>query len=397
PGERIEAKVVKQHKRYDEALTQKIIAPCAQRIAPQCAHFDVCGACQLQHFDAQAQRDSKRDAVLALLQKMAKITPHNIHSTLYDQSFHYRRSARIGVNQRSHSGESIVGFRRRNSAKLFQVDNCPVLPAHMAPAFDTLRSELEKIDNAKAITHIEYIQGDNQGALTFRTVQALHSQSKQILNGIGEKLGLQIFIRTDDALLPLGDADPMHYNIDNLQLSFEPGDFIQVNAAVNRQMITRALQWLEIAPGDRVLDLFCGLGNFSLPLASAGATVVGVEGSQRMVQRATQNALDNALHNCHFYAADLNTDIRRQSWYGEGFNKLLLDPPRSGASELIPHLANYHAEKILYVACDPASLARDSAQLGELGYTMTQFCTMDMFPNTAHVESMALFSREAKA
>ena len=402
PGEQVTAKITQDHKSYAQAQLVEITTPSEQRIDAACEHYNHCGGCQLQHLSAQGQLEHKQQAVLSLLQHNAKTTPKTVELALQSPAYHYRRSARIGVNQLSQSGVAIVGFRRANSAKLLQVSNCKILPENMLNLFDELRNSLDQIDNAKSITHVEFLQGDNSGALTFRCkAQLKNAAKKQLLSLLDnlsrDSLAIQGYLRYDNETVALAQySEPLSYQINDLQLTFKSGDFLQVNAQVNQQMINRALDWLSVNEQDKILDCFSGLGNFSLPLATKAGQVVGVEGSERMVERAAFNAALNGLDNCQFYSSNLSDNIQDQDWTDHTFNKLVLDPPRSGASELIEHIFQSPMAKqlthILYVACDPSSLARDTKLLNENGFEMSKFCVMDMFPNTTHIESMALFT-----
>ncbi|MCJ8336934.1 MAG: 23S rRNA (uracil(1939)-C(5))-methyltransferase RlmD [Pseudomonadales bacterium] len=401
PGERVRVKITKQHKSYDEASLVNIEFASSERITAACQHYNHCGGCQLQHLAPTAQLQHKQDAVLALLQHMAKIEPVEIAPPLSGEAFNYRRSARIGVNRLSQSATAIVGFRRRHSSKLLQISNCIVLPQHLSGLFDQLRSTLELIENAKAITHIEYLQGDDCGALTFRCKATLSADSQTLLSSLLKKFKLQGFLRYDQGIEPLsGNTGQLSYSINGLRLNFQPGDFLQVNASVNQQMVDRAMDWLALDDTDKVLDLFSGLGNFSLPIANKVAKLVGIEGRDTMVQRATDNAANNQINNCQFYSGDLSAEISQQPWFAQPYNKIILDPPRSGAQQLIKNLMQrsdageaQSPSHILYIACDPSSLARDAQLLASLGYQMQKFCVMDMFPNTAHIEAMALFCK----
>ena len=404
PGEMLTVKIEKQHKHYDEASIVAINTASEHRISPQCEHYNDCGGCQLQHIETDAQLNFKQQAVLSLLARGAKITPTKIDTPLSSSGFHYRRSARIGVNFITQTQTAIVGFRRSNSNQLLQVSNCMVLPEYLSGLFDQLRNTLENIENAKTITHVEYLQGDTTGALTFRAMSKLSTQTCAMLEKLLQNFKLQGFIRYDDQVVPLANnPGSLDYNVNQLSLSFKPGDFLQVNAAVNQQMISRAVQWLALNKKDRILDLFCGLGNFSLPIAQQVKSLTGVEGSTTMVERATANAAQNNLDNAQFFSADLSQDIQGKSWFTNSYNKLIIDPPRNGASEVISQLLTANEEgtsinpsHILYIACDPSSQVRDAKLLQTLGYQMDKFSVMDMFPNTTHIESMALFVKRTK-
>lgn len=404
PGESLTVKIERQHKNYDEASILAIDTPSEHRIDPSCEHYNHCGGCQLQHIEPTAQLAYKQQAVLSLLERSAKIIPADIVSPLISKAFHYRRTARIGVNRLTQSQRAIVGFRRKNSSKLLQISSCIILPEHLADLFDHLRDTLDKIDNAKAITHVEYLQGDDTGALTFRVVAKLSPASCDLLADMLQTFKLQGFLRYNDSLVPLANNQGrLNYTVSQQTLSFEPGDFLQVNAAINQQMIDRATDWLALTAKDTVLDLFAGLGNISLPVAKQVKQLIGVEGSASMVRRATDNAEANHIDNCQFFTSNLSQDIQHQDWFNLDYNKVILDPPRSGASDLIKQLLqsdtiSEHSPvtHILYIACDPSSLARDAKLLKSLGYQMDKFSVMDMFPNTAHIESMALFTPATK-
>ncbi len=401
PGEIVRVKISQQHKNYDEAKLVSIEQPSVHRVDANCEHYNHCGGCQLQHIETTAQLDFKQQAVLSLLARSAKVIPVSIQEPIRSAPYHYRRTARIGVNRLSQSNNMIVGFRRKGSSKLLQVAKCNILPENLSGLFDQLRQTLQQISNAKAITHIEYQQGDQSGALTFRCKEPLSKHARDLLATMLTELGLQGFLKFDLAIEPLQtNADNLSYFVNQVELRFNSGDFLQVNSQVNKQMINRAIEWLALTEKDHVLDLFSGLGNFSLPIAKHVATVTGVEGSESMVQRASENALYNKIENSEFFSANLAQSVIHHPWYAKAFNKIILDPPRSGASELISSLlsgdqeqAKLSPELILYIACDPSSLARDTALLASLGYQLTKFCVMDMFPNTTHIETMALFSK----
>jgi len=395
PGEKVLAKVSQSHKRFDEAQCIEVITASPERVDPVCPHYGSCGGCNLQHLQHDAQINAKEALVLDQLQRLGKVSPQALAPAIESAPLHYRRSARVGINQLQRDGSPIVGFRRRNSNKLVQIEQCPVLLPAAEQLLQALPELLAQSDNFKGITHAEITLGDQHHALTLRIKQ---SPDKQLLDQIqhrSQELGFCLFIDNGKEILPYAEDSELWYQLGEpaQTLSFRPGDFLQVNAGVNQAMINRAIEWLAPTAEDRILDLFSGIGNFTLPLAVQGGEVVGVEGSARMVERAQQNATANDLENCQFYEADLSGDLSRQPWYQQGFSKILLDPPRTGALEAIRQISHYNASEILYVSCNPAALARDAAELVSLGYKMEKFCVMDMFPQTAHVESLALFRK----
>ncbi|WP_027857031.1 23S rRNA (uracil(1939)-C(5))-methyltransferase RlmD [Marinobacterium jannaschii] len=395
PGETVMARITQTHRRYDEAECIEVITASADRIDPVCAYYGTCGGCNLQHLKHDAQIEAKQALVLDQLNRLGKVSPLEIEPAIESTTLHYRRSARVGINQLQRDGSPIVGFRRRNSSKLVQIDQCPVLLPAAERLLQALPQLLAQSDNFKGITHAEITLGDREYALTLRIKQSPSPALIESIRVKAEALGFRLYIDNGNSTTAVAAEAELSYQLtDPAQtLSFRPGDFLQVNAEVNKAMISRAIQWLAPTAEDRILDLFCGIGNFTLPLAARAGAVVGVEGSAEMVQRATDNAENNSLGNCSFYRADLSTDLSRHDWYQQGFTKILLDPPRTGALEAIRQLAHYNARELLYVSCNPAALARDAAELAALGYVMEKFCVMDMFPQTAHVESLALFRK----
>lgn len=398
PGEQITARITQRHKRFDEAECIAIHTPSADRADPVCAHYGSCGGCDLQHLSHPRQIETKQQLVLDQLMRLGGVAPDTIETPLHSAPTGYRRSTRIGINRLQRDGSLIVGFRRRGSHKLTPISHCPVLTPPLSDVIGLLNNVLAGADDVRIITHAEATQGDHEGALTLRITRRPPPQLLQQLSDALAALQMKLYLDDGSGAIPFSAESELSYQLDTppLTLSYRPGDFIQVNAEINRQMIERALAWLELSPASRVLDLFCGIGNFTLPLAQAASEVVGVEGSEEMVARATENAHANGLQNCSFYRADLSTDLRHQRWFNQGFDAIVLDPPRTGALEVIRQTAHYKARKILYVSCNPSALARDAAELVSQGYTLSRFCVMDMFPNTSHVESLALFERTGR-
>lgn len=395
-GERIRAIITATHKRHDEARLLEILEPSPERQLPACRHFDECGGCDLQHLQVKAQREHKQQQVLDQLKRYAGVEPDQIYPPLVGSPLGYRRAARIGLNQRQRDGELLVGFRRRGSNKLLNIDQCPILEQQLQPVFNLVRQQLSDVDDVRQLTHIDLSCGDDDGFIRFRATRRPGADLMQRLEHIAAALQLQLVIALNEGTLPTEPA-PGHYRLPEfeLELAFGSGDFIQINAELNRMMVSQAVEWLDPRPEDRVLDLFCGLGNFTLPLARKAAQVVGVEGSVEMVRQAQANAAAAGLENAHFQRADLSESFVHAPWYRSGFDLILLDPPRTGAREAVQQLAGYGARKVLYISCNPAALIADLPLLLQAGYRVSRFGIMDIFPQTSHVESMLLLERSA--
>lgn len=397
PNETVTATLTQRHKRFDEAEVTAIDVASEHRTVPVCHHYAECGGCQIQHQAAPQQIVDKEASVLAQLQRIGGTTPQTVVQPITSTPTGYRRAARLGVNQLQRNGEIIVGFRRRKSSKLLNIDTCPVLVDPLNALIAPLRDLLETLDHPKRITHAELQASDATVAVTLRCKPALSNDDRERVAAFADVQDCHIFLQTDQGMEPLRAPQPLSYAVMDrkLSLTFTPGDFLQVNRTVNEAMIAQALEWLDLSKDDTVLDLFCGLGNFTLPMALRAGEVLGVEGVKEMVERATQNAAKNQLTNCSFYCADLAEPSKHTPWFKAKYNKILLDPPRSGAYELIQQLPA-RAQSILYISCEPSALARDTKLLAEKGYVLKKVGLMDMFPQTSHVETMALFEKQKK-
>lgn len=403
PGEEVKFRYCRTRGKYDEGDVLEVIKPSPLRIVPRCQHFGVCGGCSQQHLAADSQIRFKQERLLENLEKIGKVQPENILSPLTADPWGYRRKARLGVQYMRREQVVRVGFRERSSSFLADLKRCEVLHPRIGERINDLSNLVGKLSVKDKIPQIEVAVGDDNAALVLRHLEALSEEDLSILSDFGKKNYLLMYLqsggpKTVKCLWPeegSPDGDTrLSYRLPefNVELCFQPIDFTQVNAALNQKMIHLALDLLDPQPDDRVLDLFCGLGNFSLPLATKAGAVVGVEGEAGLVERARDNARYNNLTNVEFFTADLNGDLSLETWYGEGFNKLLLDPPRSGAPVVVTNLPRPLPARIVYVSCDPATLARDAGTLvNEQGYRLLSVGVMDMFPHTAHVESIALF------
>ncbi|WP_068828676.1 23S rRNA (uracil(1939)-C(5))-methyltransferase RlmD [Pseudomonas sp. BMS12] len=392
PGEEVEARVLNARSQVVEARTERVLRAVELRRQPPCAHAGSCGGCTLQHLPHDEQLALKQRSLAEQLQRVAGVQPDEWAAPLVGPEFAYRRRARIAVRWDVKNKHLEVGFRAAASQDIVAIADCPVLVQPLQPILQALPALLGGLSKPQALGHVELFYG-TQSAVLLRHTAPL---------GEGDLVRLRAFCAEHEAQLWLhGAGEPeadqpdqaLGYRLEpwNLELQYRPGDFVQVNGAVNQAMVEQALDWLAPQTGERVLDLFCGLGNFALPLAQTVAQVVAVEGVQAMVERARSNARDNDLANLHFFQADLSKPLAGAEWAAQGFAAVLLDPPRDGAFEVVKEIRRLGARRLVYVSCNPATLARDTAELVGQGYRLKRAGILDMFPQTAHVEAMALF------
>jgi len=400
-GERVSVKMTDRKRRYDEGETLEVIEPSPDRIEPRCPHFGQCGGCSLQHLDPQKQIEAKQNTLLQNLERIGKIKPEEVWDPLTGPLWGYRRKARLSVRYVHKKERVLVGFRERYGRFVADMQTCFILDERIASQLFPLSELICSMDARQSIPQIEVACGDDQCALIFRHLEPLSEADCARLTAFARDTGIAVLLQ------PSGPAsihclEPDHINLDfsvpefGIKLKFGPSDFIQVNTGMNRKMIHRAVELLQPEQGDRILDLFCGLGNFTLPIARQGGEVTGVEGGAELVRLAAENAVRNGLANVSFFAADLNEEPGAAPWLKGGYDKVLVDPPRSGAEFILPHIAASGASRIVYVSCHPASLARDAGILvHDHGFRLLGAGVMDMFPHTGHVESIALFERKA--
>lgn len=399
PGEEVEFTYSAVHRNFDEGVAVNILTASPERIAPRCPHFNVCGGCAMQHLAPDAQIAYKQKVLLDDFRHLGKVQPKEVMPPLRGPHWGYRRKARLGVKYVAKKEKVLVGFRERSSPYLAELTRCEVLHPSVGERIEALGAMIASLSVYDKIAQIEVAVDDTQTALALRNLAELSDEDKAKVKAFAIEHDIHIYLQPGgpDSLTPLWPEHiQLRYVLDNYDVSFgfKPGDFTQVNTDINRQMIDRAIEMLELTPEDRVLDLFCGLGNFTLPLARRCREVVGVEGEAKLVERARANAAENQLDNVQFHAADLAGDLEHSPWWKQGFDKVLLDPPRSGAQETLAHIAKMKVGRIVYVSCNPSTLARDAGILvNEYGYKLVQAGVMDMFPHTAHVESIALFVR----
>jgi len=399
PGERVSLQHYRHNKRFDECQIRDYEQASSERDEPACPHFSSCGGCQLQHLKADAQIVYKQASVLELLARQASVTPEFIAEPILSPSEGYRTRARLAVSKMGQ-----LSFRQEGSDELVAIRSCLVLDtrlqALLAPLQQWLDSLLGETGRAKpvAVTHIELVAVDSGVGVLLRHPEPVSVEQRTALQHLLADFTVGVWwqAKKHGALMDYHGlpCDPsMSYQLHDLdlQLTFKPANFTQVNASVNQAMVARTLEWLALNRHDHVLDLFCGIGNFTLPLARFAARVVGVEAIENMVAQGRLNAVDQGLDNVDFKALDLTKQGLGEFMAKLGSNKLVLDPPRSGAREVCEEMHESGVQRFVYISCNPASLARDAAILKHQGYRMVKFCVLDMFPHTAHVESMALF------
>lgn len=394
PEEQVIARVVRARSKLIEARLEQVKVASPERQQPACPHVDLCGGCSLQHVSQQTQLLIKQQALAQQLEHFAGLQPERWMPALTGPEYGYRQRTRLSVRWDVQAERLLVGYRQRASNALVEVTRCPVLIPVLERLLQELPAELQQLQGRMTLGHVELIGGAQPGMIV-RHLQSLSESDQQRLQALARRHGVACYLQSgsDATLWALTDeaAAPAYHLADQrLELQFAAGDFTQVNAVINQQMVNQALEWLAVQPGEQVLDLFCGVGNFTLPLAGAGAKVTGIEGSSEMVERAESNARLNHLEQAHFFQADLSNSLE-SAWLDTEYQAALLDPPRDGASQIIAMLAKKRVQRILYVSCNPATLARDAGILSAAGYRLVQVGIMDMFPQTAHVEAMALF------
>ena len=399
PGEEVRFRYTRVQRRYDEGVVEQVLTPAVDRVEPRCTHFGVCGGCSLQHLARDAQILAKQQILLDALQRIGGVTPDEVLPPLLASGWGYRRKARLGVKHVPKKGKVLVGFRERGSSLVADLGQCPVLHPQVGERLGDLSELLSSLSIRDQVPQIEVSMGDEACVLAFRVLSEPNLEDRQRLTDFGLQQGFHIFLQPGgpETLIPLADLrTTLGYELPRfgLGLEFRPSDFTQVNSELNRLMVDQALGLLDPQPNEQVLDLFCGIGNFTLPLATRAARVTGVEGDVGLVERARTNAGRNGLGNVAFHAADLYKPLDAEPWIQERFDKALLDPPRSGAFEVLDRLPRLGIQRLVYVSCYPSTLARDASRLvSGLGYRILAAGVMDMFPHTGHVEAMVLFEK----
>jgi 23S rRNA (uracil1939-C5)-methyltransferase len=399
PGERIRFRRTRRHRRHDDAELLEVLEASPERVAPRCQHFGICGGCALQHLSPQAQLAAKDSELRAALTRLAQLAPLRWLDPLPGPAWGYRRRARLGAKFVRRKETVVVGFRERAAPYVAQLRSCEVLAPQAAALIAPLATLLTGLTIREQLPQIEVAVADNATALVLRVLAAPSAADEAQLAAFARDRGVRLYLQPGglDSVRELtAGGEPLHYRLPRfeIELQFEPTDFIQVNGAVNESLVQRAAELLEADSAARLLDLYCGLGNFSLPLARSAAQVTGVEGDAALVERARSNARRNGLSNAEFHLADLALEPDPAlPWMQRDYTHVLLDPPRTGARSVLAALARLAPRRLLYISCHPGSLARDlGALVHEHGFTLEAAGVVDMFPHTSHVESLALLS-----
>ncbi len=390
----------KRRRNFDEAELLEVIEPSPERVEPRCAVYGRCGGCSLQHVSIEAQRQIKEQALRDNLERIGGVTPGSWLPALTGKEWHYRRRARLAVKDVAAKGRALVGFRERHAPFITDMARCEVLAEPVDALVAPLSDLIGTLSIRARLPQIEVAAADNAVALVFRVLDPPDEQDLAAFRAFAKEHDLQVYLQPKgpDSIVPLEPSEPpgLYYDMPgfDLRMAFEPADFVQVNGEINQRMVDMAVDLLDVRAAHRVVDLFCGIGNFSLPLARRAGDVLGIEGESMLVGRAGANARNNGIDNASFRAVDLALIDGSEDWLRSGCDRLLLDPARSGAEAVVRRIHLLDPERIVYVSCHPGTLARDAGILvGEAGYTLESAGIIDMFPHTAHAESVAVFSK----
>lgn len=410
PGEEVEIRYLKKHSKFDEAEAVQVLKASKDRVVPRCPHFSICAGCSLQHLSQDAQIAFKEKVLLEQLEHFAGLKLEDrskILPVLSANPWGYRRRARLSVKYVHKKGKLLVGFHEKNGRYVADIASCAVLRSEVGSKLSALAELIASLSIYAEIPQVEIACDDSGASLIFRCLKPANEEDQRKLCLFAKKHVYRIYLQNKGLDSVILFCDPreeksasqemLHYKIPNynIDMQFLPMDFVQVNAEVNQKMLKQAIELLEIKSEDQVLDLFCGIGNFTLPLAKHCQSVVGIEGDAGLVARARANAEQNGISNAEFYQADLAakaSELENLTYLQRRFTKILLDPPRVGALAILPLLSKLEAEKIVYVSCNPATLARDLKELVANGYSLEKIGILDMFPHTSHVETMAVLS-----
>tara|TARA_B100001094_G_scaffold303504_1_gene331662 strand:- start:3291 stop:4616 length:1326 start_codon:yes stop_codon:yes gene_type:complete len=393
-GESVEVKLTQRKKRYTHAHVTQVIQASPHRTVPACRFYKQCGGCDVQHMTYENQVHYKAEALALLLKKFADVTLDESPHLIRGNPWHYRRRARLATLFNKKTQKLQLGFRAKSQAQIVEIDTCPVLVESLNDMIVPLRTCLQQLRGKRYLGHVELLEDAQAHWLLLRVTQEMIAADKQLIFDFCVQHDMQaLLLHADHQVEYLTSVKQPSYRLGSLDIAFLPGHFVQVNEAVNQQMVQQAIDWLPLTPETSVLDLFCGVGNFSLPIAQKVKKVVGVEGIATVVQQARDNAASNKLTNISFYQANLN-DFRFHEKWVQSYDIVILDPSREGAAYVVSQIHAFAPEYVLYVSCDPVTLARDTKVLLAEKYHLIQSSVMDMFPQTRHFESMLLFARQ---
>ncbi|MGC9421238.1 23S rRNA (uracil(1939)-C(5))-methyltransferase RlmD [Vibrio sp.] len=390
PGEEVVIQLTESKSKFARAKLIKVLQTSPERVTPFCAYYQQCGGCDLQHLEHAAQIAHKQQTLSQLMSKFAN-QQLDLSEPICGKEKGYRRRTRLSLLWDKKTQQLQFGFRRKQSKQIVTITHCPVLEPSLNQLLPALQARLSTLSQPHQLGHVELVKGDNTIALMLRHLAPLSQVDQERLLSFASEHQLALYLQPTPEQIEHQCGEVPYYREVEASISFLPNHFIQVNQSVNHQMVEQAITWLDVQSDDRVLDLFCGLGNFSLPIAKLAQSVVGVEGVDAMVKWAQHNAELNQIKTATFHQANLEQEMTRQAWAADKFDKILLDPARAGAAGVIEHLAQLGAERVVYVSCNPATLARDSHSLLNQGYQLAKLTMLDMFPHTSHLESMALF------
>ena len=400
PGERVEFVSHRRKPTYEVARMERLLQASPYRVTPKCPHFGVCGGCSMQHLDSAAQVAAKQRVLESNLWHLGRIKAEQLYAPIYGAAWGYRLRARLSVHRGQKKGV-LIGFHERKSSFVADLRECPNLAPHVSALLLPLRDLVAALSISRALPQIEVAVGEHMTALVLRIMERLTGADETLLRAFADRHGVVFYLQPQGPasayrFYPL-EGPKLSYRLPDFAIEhfFSPTEFTQVNFAINRVLVRRALALLDPQAGERIADMFCGLGNFTLPIARSGARVVGIEGSAGLVRRAAENAAANGLQSQVDYAVANLFEITPKTLAALGhFDKMLIDPPREGAVELVNSISVEGPRRIVYVSCNPATLARDAALLvRQKGYVLRGAGVVNMFPNTSHVESIALFER----
>ena len=399
-GELVRFRRGRRKRSFETGRVTEILRGSPHRASPPCHYFGVCGGCALQHLDPIMQVAAKQRQLMDNFHRIARISPDTWLEPLTGPTRGYRRKARLGIRFVPKKGGVLIGFRERNKSYITPLDYCYVLDSRVSDLLPALKLVVENLSCFDRVPQIEVAVGENAVSLVFRHLEEFTEEDLGALRRFADQHDVQVFLQPGglDSIYPLSPVTPkpLFYNLPrhDVRIQFESTDFIQVNADLNRALVDLVVDRVDPGPNETVLDLFCGLGNFTLPLARRARAILGVEGEPVLVDRARENGRNNDISNAEFYVADLFAEDPEGAWLDSTYDKILLDPPRSGAMEVIKRMERLDPRRVVYVSCNPATLARDAEfMVHDLEFRLTAAGVIDMFPHTNHVESIAVFDR----